>query len=145
MKKHNKIYYRIIFVTMCFVLSSVFMLISGAESLAKSKGIKLRYNGKTSVNRSKQMSVTYQNKKVSKKSYPAVVIKKNYMVSYADVFKKGMKVSCKYKKERKGSYLIGKWHFFKNAGWKKDSLQKWEKSEIKSSSCFCSFCIQEKD
>lgn len=66
MKKHNKIYYRIIFVTMCFVLSSVFMLISGAESLAKSKGIKLRYNGKTSVNRSKQMSVTYQNKKVSK-------------------------------------------------------------------------------
>ena len=120
MKKYNKIYYRIIFVTMCFVLSSVFMLISGAESLAKSKGIKLRYNGKTSVNRSKQMSVTYQNKKVSKKSYPAVVIKKNYMVSYADVFKKGMKVSCKYKK-------------------------KWEKSEIKSSSCFCSFCIQEKD
>ena len=68
MKKYNKIYYRIIFVTMCFVLSSVFMLISGAESLAKSKGIKLRYNGKTSVNRSKQMSVTYQNKKVSKKS-----------------------------------------------------------------------------
>ena len=64
MKKHNKIYYRIIFVTMCFVLSSVFMLISGAESLAKSKGIKLRYNGKTSVNRSKQMSVTYQNKKI---------------------------------------------------------------------------------
>ena len=123
MKKYNKIYYRIIFVTMCFVLSSVFMLISGAESLAKSKGIKLRYNGKTSVNRSKQMSVTYQNKKVSKKSYPAVVIKKNYMVSY----------------------LIGKWHFFKNAGWKKDSLQKWEKSEIKSSSCFCSFYIQEKD
>lgn len=67
MKKYNKIYYRIIFVTMCFVLSSVFMLISGAESLAKSKGIKLRYNGKTSINRSKQMSVTYQNKKVSKK------------------------------------------------------------------------------
>ena len=58
MKKYNKIYYRIIFVTMCFVLSSVFMLISGAESLAKSKGIKLRYNGKTSINRSKQMSVT---------------------------------------------------------------------------------------
>ena len=52
MKKYNKIYYRIIFVTMCFVLSSVFMLISGAESLAKSKGIKLRYNGKTSINRS---------------------------------------------------------------------------------------------
>ena len=68
MKKYNKIYYRIIFATMCFVLSTVFMLISGSESLAKSKGIKLRYNGKTSVNRSKQMSVTYQNKKVSKKS-----------------------------------------------------------------------------
>ena len=28
MKKHNKIYYRIIFATMCFVLSTVFMLIS---------------------------------------------------------------------------------------------------------------------
>ena len=26
MKKYNKIYYRIIFVTMCFVLSSVFIL-----------------------------------------------------------------------------------------------------------------------
>ena len=51
MKKYNKIYYRIIFATMCFVLSTVFMLISGSESLAKSKGIKLRYNGKTSVNR----------------------------------------------------------------------------------------------
>ena len=74
MKKYNKIYYRIIFVTMCFVLSSVFMLISGAESLAKSKGIKLRYNGKTSVNRSKQMSVTYQNKKVSKKAWKSRII-----------------------------------------------------------------------
>ena len=34
MKKYNKIYYRIIFATMCFVLSTVFMLISGSESLA---------------------------------------------------------------------------------------------------------------
>lgn len=38
MKKYNKIYYRIIFVTMCFVLSSVFMLISGAERFSKIKG-----------------------------------------------------------------------------------------------------------
>ena len=44
MKKYNKIYYRIIFATMCFVLSTVFMLISGSESLAKSKGIKLQKN-----------------------------------------------------------------------------------------------------
>ena len=102
MKKYNKIYYRIIFVTMCFVLSSVFMLISGAESLAKSKGIKLRYNGKTSINRSKQMSVTYQNKKVSKKSYPAVVnVRLHRTCCSVKVFKKGMKVSCKYKKKGK--------------------------------------------
>lgn len=50
MKKYNKIYYRIIFVTMCFVLSSVFMLISGAESLAKSKGIKTSATWKNFLN-----------------------------------------------------------------------------------------------
>lgn len=143
MKKYNKIYYRIIFVTMCFVLSSVFMLISGAESLAKSKGINFATMEKLPLIVRNKMSVTYQNKKVSKKSYPAVVIKKNYMVSYADVFKKGMKVSCKYKKKGKVLTLLAR-HFFKKQVGKRQ-LTKWEKSEIKSSSCFCSFYIQEKD
>ena len=144
MKKYNKIYYRIIFVTMCFVLSSVFMLISGAESLAKSKGIKLRYNGKTSVNRSKQMSVTYQNKKVSKKSYPAVVIKKNYMVSYADVFKKGMKVSCKYKKKGKVLTLSANGISLKMQVGKKTAYKNGKKVKLKAAPVSVRFVSKKK-
>ena len=144
MKKYNKIYYRIIFVTMCFVLGSVFMLISGAESLAKSKGIKLRYNGKTSVNRSKQMSVTYQNKKVSKKSYPAVVIKKNYMVSYADVFKKGMKVSCKYKKKGKVLTLSANGISLKMQVGKKTAYKNGKKVKLKAAPVSVRFVSKKK-
>ena len=144
MKKYNKIYYRIIFATMCFVLSTVFMLISGSESLAKSKGIKLRYNGKTSVNRSKQMSVTYQNKKVSKKSYPAVVIKKNYMVSYADVFKKGMRVSCKYKKKGKVLTLSANGISLKMQVGKKTAYKNGKKVKLKTAPVSVRFVSKKK-
>lgn len=145
MKKNNKIYYyRIILTTMCFVFSSVFMLAAGSESLAKSKGIKLRYNGKTSVNRSKQMSVTYQNKKVSKKSYPAVVIKKNYMVSYADVFKKGMKVSCKYKKKGKVLTLSANGISLKMQVGKKTAYKNGKKVKLKAAPVSVRFVSKKK-
>lgn len=145
MKKNNKIYYyRIILATMCFVFSSVFILAASSESLAKSKGIKLRYNGKTSVNRSKQMSVTYQNKKVSKKTYPAVVIKKNYMVSYADVFKKGMKVSCKYKKKGKVLTLSANGISLKMQVGKKTAYKNGKKVKLKAAPVSVRFVSKKK-
>lgn len=104
MKKCNKFYYRLTFIIICFVLGSVAISVSGPKSLAKANGIKLYYNGKTYINRSKKMSVTYQNKTISKKAYPAVVINKNYMAAYDDVFMKGMNISCKY--DYKGKILI---------------------------------------
>ena len=47
------------------------------------------------------MTVKYNGKTVSKKSYKALIIKKKYMVSYTDIFKKGVKAKCKYKKSKK--------------------------------------------
>ena len=47
------------------------------------------------------MTVKYNGKTVSKKSYKALIIKKKYMVPYTDVFKKGVKAKCKYKKSKK--------------------------------------------
>lgn len=53
----------------------------------------LRYSGKTHKNLSNKLSVYYGKKVVSNKNYKAIKIKKNYMVSYSEVFKKGIK--CK--------------------------------------------------
>ena len=68
---------------------------------AASGSVKIRYNGKTYKNKSNKMTVKYNNKTVSNSSYKALVIKKKYMVSYADVFKKGVKAKCKYTKANK--------------------------------------------
>lgn len=68
---------------------------------AASSGVKIRYNGKTHKNKSKKMTVKYNNKKVSKTSYKAIKINKKYMVSYVDVFQKGVKATCKYNKKKK--------------------------------------------
>ena len=63
--------------------------------------VKIRYNGKTYRNKSKKLTVKYNNKTVSKKSYKAILIQKKYMVPYDDIFKKGVKASCKYSKAKK--------------------------------------------
>lgn len=71
------------------------------ESQAASKTVKIRYNGRTYKNKSKKLTVKYNNKTVSQKSYKALIIKKQYMVPYTHVFKKGVKASCKYTKKNK--------------------------------------------
>ena len=68
---------------------------------AASKGVKIRYNNKTRVNKSKRMSVKYNTKTVSKTSYKALVINKSYMVPYTDIFKSGIKARCKYSYKNK--------------------------------------------
>lgn len=72
-----------------------------ATEIQAASSVKIRYNGKTHKNKSKKMTVKYNGKTVSKKSYKALIIKKKYMVSYTDVFKKGVKAKCKYKKAKK--------------------------------------------
>lgn len=85
-----------------FILSFIFSdLVCTPFSKAATSSVKIRYNGKNYKNKSKKMAVKYKGKTVTNKSYKALIINKNYMVSYADVFKKGMKVSCKYKKSTK--------------------------------------------
>ena len=76
------------------------MLIS-QDTYAASKGIKIRYNKKTRINKSKRMKVKYKNKTVSKSSYKALIINKSYMVPYTDVFKSGIKATCKYVSKKK--------------------------------------------
>lgn len=63
--------------------------------------VKVRYNGKTYKNKSKKMNVKYNSKKVSNNSYKALIIKKSYMAPYDDIFKKGVKATCKYTKSNK--------------------------------------------
>ncbi|MCH5266599.1 MAG: N-acetylmuramoyl-L-alanine amidase [Lachnospiraceae bacterium] len=75
--------------------------LEGSLSKAATKGVKIRYNGKTHRNKSKKMTVKYNSKTVSQKSYKALIINKYYMAPYADVFKKGVKASCKYSKKEK--------------------------------------------
>lgn len=71
------------------------------DTYAASSGVKIRYNGKTYRNKSKKLTVKYNNKTVSKSSYKAILIQKKYMVSYIDAFKNGVKASCKYSKKKK--------------------------------------------
>lgn len=89
-----------------FIFITIFLLTVGIcfhsfYSRAASSGVKIRYNGKTYRNKSKKMTVTYNKKKVSKKSYKAIKINKKYMVSYVDIFQKGVKAKCKYNKKKK--------------------------------------------
>lgn len=100
MIQNKRIRVVVLFLLFLFV-TSVPLFFHSYESEAASKSIKIRYNGKTYKNKSKKMNVRYNNKKVSNNSYKALIIKKNYMVSYADVFKKGVKAKCTYNKKKK--------------------------------------------
>lgn len=93
----------ILFLSLFFLgltLGSLFCYPQSATQAASSS-VKIRYNGKTYKNKSKKMTVKYNNRTVSQKSYKALIIKKKYMVSYADVFKTGVKAKCKYSKANK--------------------------------------------
>lgn len=81
-------------VILCSTLAGSLFL--SQDTYAASKGIKIRYNKKTRINKSKRMNVKYKTKTVSKSSYKALIINKSYMVPYTDVFKSGIKAACKY-------------------------------------------------
>ena len=92
------------FLRLTFLILGVLIcsLISVPQTkIQAASSVKIRYNGKTHKNKSKKMTVKYNGKTVSKKSYKALIIKKKYMVSYTDIFKKGVKAKCKYKKSKK--------------------------------------------
>lgn len=87
-------------IVVLFVLAmGIFLCHTHAD--AASSSVKIRYNGKTYLNTSKKMTVKYDKKTVSQKSYKAILIKKNYMVPYDDVFLKGVNATCKYTKKDK--------------------------------------------
>lgn len=77
------------------------ILYSDNSVQAAASSVKIRYNGKTHKNKSKKMNVKYNSKKVSNNSYKALVINKYYMAPYDDIFKKGVKATCKYTKSTK--------------------------------------------
>lgn len=89
-----------------YIFAAIFLLTMGicfhsSLSNAASSSVKIRYNGKTYKNTSKKMTVKYNGKTISKTTYKAIKIKKKYMVSYVDIFKKGVKATCKYSKKKK--------------------------------------------
>ncbi len=101
MRKHNLNIRKILPYFVLFTLFIMGFSLSTIQSDAASRGIKIRYNGRTYRNKSAKKTVKYNNKTISKKSYKAILIKKKYMVPYLDIFKKGVKASCKYTKKKK--------------------------------------------
>jgi len=90
------------FVLLLFIfLFGCCVLESKPVQAATTKGIKVRYNGKTRRNKSKKLNIKYNSKKVSQTPYKALIINKYYMAPYYDIFKKGVKASCKYSKSTK--------------------------------------------
>ncbi len=75
---------------------------------------------------------------------PAVVIKKNYMVSYADVFKKGMRVSCKYKKKGKVLTLSANGISLKMQVGKKTAYKNGKKVKLKTAPVSVRFVSKKK-
>lgn len=83
------------------LFGSIFFGYGVKPASAASSKVKVRYNGKTYTNKSKKLSVKYNSKKISKASYKALIIKKTYMAPYTDIFKSGVKASCKYSSKTK--------------------------------------------
>ncbi len=100
MHKHNKHLLLYSFI-LSFAVFGIALFNTNATANAASKGLKIRYNGKTYRNKSKKLTVKYNGKKISKNSYKAILIKKKYMVSYNDIFKTGINATCKYSKKTK--------------------------------------------
>ena len=83
----------LLFVFLCGMLTPF-------RSNAATATVKIKYNGKTYKNKSKKLKVKYNNKTISKSAYKALIINKNYMVPYNDIFK-AVKATCSYKKSTK--------------------------------------------
>ncbi len=81
----------------------IFLMVCVATGVqpVQAASVKIRYNGKTHKNKSKQLAVKLDGKTISKKAYKAIKIKGSYMVNYTDIFKRGAKAKCSYKKKTK--------------------------------------------
>lgn len=92
-----------VFLVLAVLVTGLFFSLSSGDITASAAAgkVRVRYNGKTHTNKSKKLSVKYNKKKISKNSYKALVIKGSYMAPYTDVFKSGVKASCKYSKSKK--------------------------------------------
>ena len=92
-----------VFLVLAVLVTGLFFSLSSGDITASAAAgkVRVRYNGKTYTNKSKKLSVKYNKKKISKNSYKALVIKGSYMAPYTDVFKSGVKASCKYSKSKK--------------------------------------------
>lgn len=78
------------------LLISFFM----AKPVSAAEKVKIRYNGKTYQNTSVKLPVTLDGKTISKNGYHAIKINGYYMVSYADVFRDGAKITCSYENKK---------------------------------------------
>lgn len=93
----NKTLFLYLFTGLLLCLFSIGFM---SEHVNAAEKVKIRYNGKTYQNTSVKLPVTLDGKTVSKKGYHAIKIKGYYMVSYADVFRNGAKISCSYKNKK---------------------------------------------
>ncbi len=84
-----------------FIFIFLMACVTAAVQPVQAASVKIRYNGKTHKNKSKQLAVRLDGKTISKKSYKAIKLKGSYMVNYTDIFKKGAKAKCSYKKKTK--------------------------------------------
>lgn len=91
----------VLFGTALLITAFSCSMMAAEDVNAASKGVKIRYNKKTKRNKSKKLKVKYNGKTVTKSGYKAIIINKSYMVSYKDVFKSGIKASCKYSSRNK--------------------------------------------
>ena len=93
--RKKKIIKVLLFALLFSILGIGTSILNSQSYVRAASSIKVRYNGKTHKNKSKKMNVKYNNKKVSQNSYKALIIKKYYMAPYDDIFKKGVKATCK--------------------------------------------------
>lgn len=104
---HSKIFSKekalLVSIALMFLAVAAFVggIMPARTAYAASSSVKIRYNNKTRINKSKKMTVKYGKKTVSKSGYKALVINGSYMVPYTDVFKQGVKAVCKYSSKTK--------------------------------------------
>lgn len=79
-----------------FLLCCFCMLVT-AKPVNAAEAVKIQYNGTTYRNTSEKLPVCLDGKTISKKKYKAVKIGNTYMVPYTDIFKTGLKFTCKKK------------------------------------------------
>ena len=88
---------KILFSFLTLLLFGIFFFPATSQAAT----LKVKLNGKTTYYRKTQSIVRYQNKTITKSSRKGLTIKGTRMVSYKDVFKKGLKVKTSYRSSKK--------------------------------------------